>query len=93
MKYILIESRVSEGVVEHIPIIFPKTLNHSDVARDIKDLLFEKYNRKVNKVVSAGDCNVNYFQVGGYSETLKIESRGAKDHEIIKMIDYFPIKQ
>ena len=92
MKYIIIESKIKDDLIENIPIIFPKTLNHNDVSDCIIQLLKTKYNRDDNVVVSAGDYISNSIQVSGMSATLGVSSRKSLDNEIIKLIDYLPFK-
>jgi hypothetical protein len=68
-KYIV----VGVGNLE-VPIIFPETLNHSEVARPFKN------------VISAGFCSIpdreSEYSVWGKSVSLGIESR-EKDAELL----------
>jgi len=73
-KYIIVDN--GESGTE-IPIIFSYRIAHSNIAQGY-----------VGKVVSAGFCQINlengYVGCFGKSQSLKLESRGFVDAEIIK---------
>jgi hypothetical protein len=82
MKYVMLQTQIGD-MKQAVPIIFPKQLNHIDVADAIRKL----EGMENAQVVSAGECNVR-GQCGGRSPTLSLDSRGKEDDEIINTIDY-----
>lgn len=85
MKYIMFLQKTGE-LERNIPIIFPDTLIHEEVAVAIESLI-----RKMGEVrlKSAGTINIyGDIAVSGKSTTLNIESNG-DDARIISIYDYF----
>lgn len=82
MKYIMLK-KDKEGVQHYVPVIFPTTLVHEDIANAMLDVLPDY------EVHSAGE--ISPFTLGdvhGSSETLNVKSDPA-DSQRIKMNDYF----
>lgn len=81
-KYVVIRT-------EHIdiPVIFPDTLVHKDVAERIRSI---KALRDIGttEILSAGDLNLMIGSVGGKSETLGLESRGEEDQRLMDSFAY-----
>lgn len=99
MKYIVLRIEDRE-----VPIIFPDTLVHSMVADAIRDVFAReriesgKYDvsarsmrkfREGIRPVAAGDINLGFVTCSGKSSTLKVESRGRADDQMIETYDYF----
>lgn len=87
MKYVMFE--VSRGgLTRKVPVIFPDSLVHREVAGKLMSLLRDEFESV--KVASAG--SINSFDFGGTthggSETLKVAS-DPNDATLIKMYDYF----
>lgn len=79
MKYIMFQA----GDLKYkLPVIFPDTLVHEDVAEALLPLL-----PGGAKVISAGECTV-MGQCSGRSETLKVASRGDKDSAVVNTFNY-----
>lgn len=93
MKYVMFELDTGDGLKRNIPIIFPNSLVHADVAEAIKHM---RVGTQRNwdcpfveaKVVSAGELSIASSTTSGGSETLGVESR-LEDSTIITMHDYF----
>lgn len=83
MKYVIFLTKSLNGMERKIPIIFPSTLNHIDVARALKDL----DGIKSSKISSAGEVYVKVDKAHGESTTIGIKSKEG-DEDIINMIDY-----
>lgn len=91
MKYIMIQRTLSgldDDTVVMCPIIFPKELVHADVAEKITQLISECWPDREVTVVSAGEINITFGFVGGFSDTLGLESDMADD-QVVSSIDYF----
>ena len=89
MKYIVIEAKFGSGGME-IPFIFPNNLVHEDVAESMLHYLFKIHEWTDTRVVAAGELSLAAagFECYGYSQTLKIKSRGDVDTRLIQMHDY-----
>ncbi|WP_437918421.1 hypothetical protein [Sphingobacterium sp. LRF_L2] len=83
-----LSSSMDDRNVTMYPIIFPKELVHSDIAEKMIQLISEAWPDCEVSVISAGEINVGFFFVGGFSETLGLESDDLDDH-VISSIDYF----
>lgn len=76
-----------------LPIIFPDCLIHSLIADSFKRY-FNKEADEISgpmrqyRVVSAGSVELDPTFCYGKSETLKLESRGVMDTELIEMFPY-----
>lgn len=82
MKYVMFTKR-GKALTHHVPIIFPATMVHAQVAAAIAPLLegFE--------VTSAGDVNANLGATcHGFSETLGLSADVERDSSVIAMNDY-----
>lgn len=82
MKYVMF-SKVGKTLTHHVPIIFPSTMVHADVAAAIAPLLegFE--------ITSAGETNGNLgASCYGSSETLGLSADSERDSAVIAMNDY-----
>lgn len=84
MKYVMLQVE-TDNCIQKIPVIFPKQLNHIDVAEAIAPLL--QHERSEVKPVSAGDVNVSGVQCHGNSPTLRLQAE-ADDAMIINTNDY-----
>lgn len=84
MKYIMLTKDVGNGLIEHIPILFPKSLVHADVAQALLEGPC-----KGCKVRSAGEVPAFRCKTIGESTTLQVKS-DPKDGQRICMIDYHP---
>ena len=91
MKYIMFEHKVKDTATTMIPVIFPNTLIHKDVAEAITEFHKKKYNADI-KAVSAGEYNAQTGFAFGKSESLGLSS-GKDDTQVINIIDYFPFKK
>ena len=89
MKYIMLEQKLKDGMVQYVPIIFPKGLVHADVAKSMIACANETFKGEPFTVVSAGEINVDMPRTYGNSETLLVES-SPLDRLIINAIDYQP---
>jgi hypothetical protein len=85
MKYVMFEVQMPGGMVRHVPVMFPDSLVHEDVA----DALAGIPGLNGNTVVSAGTCSFmpGSIDVGGESKTLELKSHPG-DQITINMIDY-----
>ena len=91
MKYIMFERKMSNTLIENIPIIFSKTLVHADVAEAISTMMKDKYDVDLTPV-SAGEIYLDVKSVGDRSDTLQLFAN-PNDRQTIQMIDYLPFKQ
>ena len=73
------------GTAREFPIVYPDLLVHEDVAIAMKTLP----SLKDATVVSAGSMDLSTGQCWGRSSTLKIESRGEEDRQLINSYPYF----
>lgn len=86
MKYIVLKHTIG-GVKRELPIIFPTSINHDDMATVTK-CIFDEDNVET-EVVSAGFVEVNArMYCTGKSETLSIESRGHDDSVLMRTLEY-----
>lgn len=93
MKYVMIQRTlggVDDDNVTMYPIIFPKELVHKDVAEAIIKSIKEAWSKYEVQVVSAGEVSIVSGFVGGFSDTLSLESDPADD-SVISTIDYFNV--
>jgi len=81
MKYIMYIKEI-EGIKRKIPIIFPDSLVHIEVAKALKDLVH------TSKICSAGEINMVASSTFGESTTLGIKAK-KEDVEIINDYNYF----
>jgi hypothetical protein len=89
VKYVMFKCVDDLMVVTYIPIIFPDTMVHKQVARQIASLLLRQHGFKLVQVVSAGDILLSAVACTGSSETLSSKSRGNVDDAIINSYPYF----
>lgn len=92
MKYVMIEIPAhGEAPARRVPVIFPESLVHADVAvaleRVVKSTLAPKA-RVTVKATSAGMCRLDNVLCHGESETLQLKSRERADAQVIEMYDY-----
>jgi hypothetical protein len=81
MKYIMFIAKI-QGNNRRIPIIFPDSLCHIDVAKALKDIV------GTSKVCSAGEINIIVISTHGESTTIGIKAK-EEDAEIINNYNYF----
>ena len=86
MKYIMFRRQVGD-MQQDIPVMFPNTLNHSEVAEALKNAV------RVNGgpdpvVVGAGEVILAGATCVGSSESLGVKSRGRVDARIIDYGEY-----
>jgi hypothetical protein len=62
---------------QYIPIVFPETINHSDMARNM--------GWKREDIIGAGFVYVEHDSYNCYGESvsLRVENRGEKDNKIL----------
>lgn len=89
MKYVMFKCTTPEGIVQHVPIVFPAMMVHKMVAGQIASLLRNKHGFAKVQVVSAGDILLGEVTCSGDSETLKLSSNGRVDEAIIDAYPYF----
>ena len=88
MKYIVLEAKLGEDLMQKIPIIFPNFLVHSDVAKYVAGLLIKQYKRDPEiTVASAGFINLKVEKCFGESETCK-KAADLDDEFLINSYDY-----
>lgn len=89
MKYIMVQHDIGNGVIQKLPIIFPKQLVHRFMAQAIVPYLRHRHGFDNVEVVSAGECNLVGACVvcSGESETLKLKAAPG-DADIIMTFDY-----
>lgn len=89
MKYIVMQRKIGDDMIQEIPIIFPDVLVHKHVAMALLRLPGNPYNF-INKVASAGTIEYSdaEFTCSGNSSTLKISSRGEVDEQLILNCEY-----
>ena len=83
MKYVMLK-RDHCGMEQHVPIIFPTMLSHSDVADAMKNVP----ELKDAQVHSAGEISPMDMVATGKSITLQVEA-DEDDTQRIMMIDYY----
>lgn len=83
MKYVMFRTKARGGLATLIPIIFPSSLVHGDVARAMFLVLGEDV-----KLVSAGECIIDCDSTHGSSTTLALES-SEDDANVITRHDYY----
>lgn len=84
MKYIMIEQKLTAGVSRFVPIIFPDTLSHSDIAKAVLPFVDK------GSVASAGDIDdIGRVECSGGSCTLKMASNPERDSDVIRSYDLF----
>lgn len=91
MKYVVIELDSGNGLCREVPIIFGTDLVHADVSEAvIRGLMLSDEGIKKARPVSAGFISSTLIQSGcaGKGESLKLESRGKIDDDLIKLHDY-----
>lgn len=82
MKYIVMQHKFRDLVIE-VPVIFPNSLIHEEMAVIMKVLLGD-----TARSVSAGEYSPLDGSCHGKSSTLNLESRGEQDMRLILMYDY-----
>lgn len=80
MKYVMFEKR-TKGMSHLVPIIFPSSLVHADVAEALKTVL------KGYKPTSAGEVSPMIMAAHGESTTLKLKAN-PRDTQVIMLNDY-----
>jgi hypothetical protein len=101
VKYIIIKAThgYEGGIVleRELPFIFPDYMVHEDVAKIQMELVRSYHHPEANvkdeivvSIVAAGFISSLSIEGGchGYSETLKIASRGKQDDDLIRTLDY-----
>lgn len=94
MKYIVVEvadsdaDPQSDNFVQHLPIVFPKTLVHKDMFEAVQQnlLMDETHSFNVATCIGAGFVDLSKFgehTCYGESETLKVASRGKADSDLM----------
>lgn len=83
MKYVMFQITTGD-LVRHVPVIFPDTLVHSDVA----GLLLALPQLTGASIVSAGECRVDSIACYGQSKTLQVTSLERTDADTIEMYPY-----
>lgn len=88
MKYIVIRAKLGSGNLSlEFPLIFPNSIVHANM----RNLALELCNLQgwtYEKTVAAGEVYVSASRCHGFSETLKLESRGHEDARLINGSDY-----
>lgn len=88
MKYIMLEMQISDGLYRLVPIIFPGTLVHSEMAEAVISSL-EK-DKFVAHVVSAGECTTLVsVDMDSSSVSLGGIVPNEGDESVINIVDYF----
>ena len=87
MKFIIIERKLKDDMVELIPIIFPNNLVHKNVYESTIDR--QEQPSKDFKCVSAGFWNP-ILGAHGESETLGIDCKDGTNR-VINNIDYYSV--
>lgn len=91
MKYVIIELDSGQGLIREIPIIFGADLVHHDVSEAvIRGLMLADESIIKARPVSAGFISSTLIHpgCGGQGESLKLQSRGKVDDDLIKLHDY-----
>jgi hypothetical protein len=83
----MFEVDVGQGLKRQIPIIFPDSLIHKDMAEATEPIVRRCCNSNV-KLISAGNISSVTQEVSGKSTTLNIESN-SEDSSTISMYDYY----
>lgn len=83
MKYVMIRRGH-----QSFPVIFPEHMVHEDVAQAIITMLDAQEGKHKARSIAAGDCSVREVICAGSSSTLKMESRGKQDENLILMGSY-----
>lgn len=92
-KYIVIETTDEDGDTHHVPVMFPKSINHDKMYETTYMAIRRSGNgHRPGKAISAGFCG--YGQNGkvfcrGKSETLKLESRKELDEAIFQQVSTY----
>jgi hypothetical protein len=91
MKYVVMKVRIKGGMDMELPVVFPNSLVHKDMADALRMVIHESLDNVVHtEPVSAGE--VSLFGTGlncsGYSETLNLHSRGSRDSTLLVGCDY-----
>ena len=86
MKYIVMQ-RMIGSMVREVPILFPNELVHQHVASALLKLPGNPY-KFLNKVSAAGDVDLDAVVCSGRSTTLRIDSRGKEDADLILTVEY-----
>lgn len=95
LKYVMFEmrslrrSKDRDPLVRRWPFVFPASMVHADVMIVIQTMARGRYKFDL-KPISAGDISLFGGEVrcSGESTTLRLQSLGEEDAEIIKMFDY-----
>lgn len=88
MKYIIFEVPMASLVCD-MPIIFPNSMAHSEVAAGFGFIVAaHKWDHNRVKAISAGEFNIDTGECSGRSDSLGLDSRGDVDTRIIAMSDY-----
>lgn len=82
-KYIVVRAGNQD-----IPVLFPDSLVHQDVAERICAIKDLRDRPGGSKTIAAGSLCVMAHGVGGDSETLKLTSRGDIDQNLIDSFEY-----
>lgn len=84
MKYVVLRHTLADGLVQDIPVIFPRELEHADVAAVMAVLL----KGSGPNVVAAGECQLDAAPwCMGESLRLGVPSRRNADSRLIFMHD------
>ncbi|WP_295674615.1 hypothetical protein [uncultured Mucilaginibacter sp.] len=85
----MLEQKLKDGMVQYVPVIFPKGLVHADVAKSMIACANETFKGEPFTVVSAGEIRIDFPFVSGNSDTLGVSSFCLDGH-IVNAIDYQP---
>ncbi|QDB70627.1 hypothetical protein RSP_0048 [Pseudomonas phage RSP] len=83
MKYVMFEKRMSDGCSHMVPVIFPNTLVHDEVANALTLGPLKGY-----IPCSAGEISPLDMQPHGESTTLGLKADEERDETVIRLNDY-----
>lgn len=89
MKYVVLEV-TSKEVTREIPIIFPESLVHLEVATVVAVLLNDNGKKDVRPVSAGFISCIDFKDINchGESTSLGLKSRRDEDNRLISMMDY-----
>lgn len=93
MKYIVIRHEI-KGIVRELPVIFAEAMVHKDVFRSARimlgldDGIITCAAAGFVSSLDIGESEFGPIRCFGRSESLNVESRNAKDAELIGYVDY-----
>lgn len=86
-NYVVLQVEDKDGFIREVPIIYPDSLVHIDIAQAIKSLL--KTDKNEVEPVSAGSIDFVVESCHGKSTTLDLTSRDKEDRQLINAYPYF----